>query len=179
MGALSIWSFRARAYHHSHASTLPSANPLFTWQRRTNFQPNFYQHPVATSENQKSKTAQKTAEGGTDITDEQEVWFVGCHSGELLTLYACGAQINSAQILAGVQPRTQIHILSLTFRCAGWYRRPCGHIVVSCSTTKLSETVASLSPLEKISTLPHRRPPTRQAGVAMALAPGVWLQRIK
>jgi hypothetical protein len=48
------------------------------------------------SKNQ-SKPAQKTAEGGKDepvITEEQEVWFVGCHSGTFLILCACSAKIN-------------------------------------------------------------------------------------
>jgi uncharacterized protein (DUF2235 family) len=63
-------------------------------EHRANFRPNFYQHPVTTGENQKSKPAQKAAEGGTNglsITDKKEVWFVGCHTGAFLILCACGA----------------------------------------------------------------------------------------
>ena len=74
----------------------PSADPLFTSQHRANFRPNFFHRPVTTSGNKDSKTAQKAAEGETDesfITDEKEVWFVGCHTGAFLILRTCGAHI--------------------------------------------------------------------------------------
>ena len=95
---------------------------LGTWQHRANFRPNFFHRPATTGGNKDSKAAQKGAEGETDesfITDEKEVWFVGCHTGTLLLLRMCDAQINRAQMSAEVQHRTQIQIPSLTFHCAG------------------------------------------------------------
>jgi len=52
-------------------------------EHRANFRPNFFHRPVTTGVNKNSKTAQKPAEGETNelfITDEKEVWFVGCHT---------------------------------------------------------------------------------------------------
>ena len=107
---------------------------LFTWQRRANFRPNFYHRPMKTGKNKTLEPDQKAAEEAPElfITDEKEVWFVGCHTGAFSILCACGAQIQSAQMSAEVRRRTQIHILSRTFRCAGWYRRSCGRNVVFC-----------------------------------------------
>src|SRR6267142_3856120 len=90
----------------------------FSWQHRTRFRPNIY-HTMLPGVSLKTSN-QYTTNPGTDVfeTDVKEVWFSGCHSGELNKTRALAWLTDGCQMFVEAQPQAE-QMLFLILHCGG------------------------------------------------------------